>query len=80
MQSAALLIERLIHAIRSLKQHQAVKFLAPPQHEIKLSRCSDKEVLSAAMILIKISALAEKEAPPGAKYPRDYRVKEKAVA
>ncbi|MEG1082611.1 MAG: hypothetical protein RSE44_29185, partial [Pseudomonas sp.] len=37
MHAADLLIERVVHAIRAMKRHQAARFLAPPKHEIKLS-------------------------------------------
>lgn len=53
MHAANLLIERLIHATRSMPQQQAVRFLAPPRHEIRLSPGLILEFSRKSMLMIQ---------------------------
>lgn len=53
LHAADLLIERMVHAVRSLKQHQAVRFLAPPRHEVRLSPGLILEFSRRSMLMIQ---------------------------
>lgn len=53
LHAADLVIERVVHAIRSMPRQQAVRFLAPPRHEIKLSPGLILEFSRKSMLMIQ---------------------------
>ncbi len=64
MHPVEMLIERLIHAMRSMPRQQAVRFLAPPRHDIKLSPRLILEFSRKSMLIIQNDPGDEVRAPP----------------
>jgi hypothetical protein len=58
-------IDRLIHGIRTLPQHQAVKFLTPPKHEVRLSPRLELAFSRKSMLMIQQDPGDEIRAPSG---------------
>ncbi|MFY9963743.1 hypothetical protein [Pseudomonas sp.] len=67
LHAADLLIERLTHAVRSLDQRQAVRFLTPPRHEIKLFPEQILAFSRKSMLMIQQDSEDEVIAPTQAK-------------
>jgi hypothetical protein len=63
--SADEVIDRLIHGIRALPRHQAVKFLTPPKHEVRLSPRLELAFSRKSMLMIQQDPGDEIRAPAG---------------
>ncbi|MDD1016863.1 hypothetical protein [Pseudomonas rubra] len=64
LHGADLLVERMIHAVRSMPRQQAMRFLAPPRHEIKLSPGLILEFSRKSMLMIQQDQ-GDEIIPPG---------------